>query len=677
MSLIPLLLVLMLAWPLLSAAQSVIVSSGSSLSPVPVVEGVLIGHPPMTVTGAVPTANSQCFMSAPSNFATTDPAYQTCPGGGAGNPAGLTTQMQYNNAGVFGGATGLIYADPTTLATSGWKFGANGLSANFTDGTTGNEVNNRREINIAFTHTGVTNNPVFSHLTGMNLTRRSLGPGQNDPDQLGKASYFLREETATDQAQGQHFVSGQTMNAYAMGDAIVNASSLFVYGGVNASGDEGQMVQRLEIRQIGGIVGGLITSIAGQTTCNTTLTQTVTKHADPQTVTVASSTGCAIGDRVVIDAGNFAGSKPRMEMVALTGVAAGTITGKFRQNHASGDTVQPSVKIVLDNGSKLGAGRYLVNYTTSAYTTGTISNISSLTYTGAGTSWTATMVGGTALVPGCIALDSDDVTAGSFAGAAGPLKGWIGIASVTDATHLVLARSQAYRGVGIGTTNTYAIRACARVLEVNGATVWLEPNTFTWAVGHAAILAHSDQTYVSGVIRAQVEAYSPNAYWGPIYSASNIGHMPFSSGFGVSQGMLNPESNGFTNAFETVANTGGAAIQIQGKSATGEIIKTFTLSGDNKAIHWGTAASGNTEVAAEHATGSLLLGAPSTAYVWIAPRLKMNRSAASGGNPGATTGTLELVCGTNAGTAKLITYAGTSTTPITIVDNIGGGLTGC
>lgn len=50
---------------------------------------------------------------------------------------------------------------------------------------------------------------------------------------------------------------------------------------------------------------------------------------------------------------------------------------------------------------------------------------------------------------------------------------------------------------------------------------------------------------------------------------------------------------------------------------------------------------------------------------------------ASGSAPGAAGGKMELVCGTNAGSAKLIAYAGTSTTPVTILDNIGSGVTGC
>ena len=41
--------------------------------------------------------------------------------------------------------------------------------------------------------------------------------------------------------------------------------------------------------------------------------------------------------------------------------------------------------------------------------------------------------------------------------------------------------------------------------------------------------------------------------------------------------------------------------------------------------------------------------------------------------PGAGVAMMYLVAGTNAGTAKLIIYAGTSTTPTVVADNIGAG----
>lgn len=55
----------------------------------------------------------------------------------------------------------------------------------------------------------------------------------------------------------------------------------------------------------------------------------------------------------------------------------------------------------------------------------------------------------------------------------------------------------------------------------------------------------------------------------------------------------------------------------------------------------------------------------------------LSKMTASASAPGAAGGKLELVCGTNAGTAKLVAYAGTSGTAVTVLDNIGAGVTGC
>lgn len=55
----------------------------------------------------------------------------------------------------------------------------------------------------------------------------------------------------------------------------------------------------------------------------------------------------------------------------------------------------------------------------------------------------------------------------------------------------------------------------------------------------------------------------------------------------------------------------------------------------------------------------------------------LTKMTASASAPGAAGAKLELVCGTNGGTAKLVAYAGTSATATTIIDNIGAGVTGC
>ena len=74
-------------------------------------------------------------------------------------------------------------------------------------------------------------------------------------------------------------------------------------------------------------------------------------------------------------------------------------------------------------------------------------------------------------------------------------------------------------------------------------------------------------------------------------------------------------------------------------------------------------------------SGALQTG--SASLTLAAGEIGLTKIAASGSAPGAAGVKFGAVCGTNAGTAKIIAYAGTSTTPVTIVDNIGSGVTGC
>jgi hypothetical protein len=55
----------------------------------------------------------------------------------------------------------------------------------------------------------------------------------------------------------------------------------------------------------------------------------------------------------------------------------------------------------------------------------------------------------------------------------------------------------------------------------------------------------------------------------------------------------------------------------------------------------------------------------------------MQKNTANSSAPGAGNLRMEVVCGTNAGKAKLQAYAGTSPTPVVILDNIGSGVSGC
>ena len=61
----------------------------------------------------------------------------------------------------------------------------------------------------------------------------------------------------------------------------------------------------------------------------------------------------------------------------------------------------------------------------------------------------------------------------------------------------------------------------------------------------------------------------------------------------------------------------------------------------------------------------------------VTGEIGLGKIAASGSAPGAAGIKLEAVCGTNAGTAKIIVYGGTSSAATTLLDNIGAGVSGC
>lgn len=68
--------------------------------------------------------------------------------------------------------------------------------------------------------------------------------------------------------------------------------------------------------------------------------------------------------------------------------------------------------------------------------------------------------------------------------------------------------------------------------------------------------------------------------------------------------------------------------------------------------------------------GPLVVGA-STNTTALSGEIALVKRSASGTAPGASRLKFSAVAGTNAGTCKIIAYAGTSTTPVTIIDNIG------
>jgi hypothetical protein len=84
--------------------------------------------------------------------------------------------------------------------------------------------------------------------------------------------------------------------------------------------------------------------------------------------------------------------------------------------------------------------------------------------------------------------------------------------------------------------------------------------------------------------------------------------------------------------------------------------------------------SGTTDPGAGYATvqNGITVGSNTPATL-SAGELAETKISASGTAPGAGYAKMAWIAGTNGGTCKLISYAGTSTTPTTIVDNVGSG----
>lgn len=95
--------------------------------------------------------------------------------------------------------------------------------------------------------------------------------------------------------------------------------------------------------------------------------------------------------------------------------------------------------------------------------------------------------------------------------------------------------------------------------------------------------------------------------------------------------------------------------------------------GDGSTTAQVTIGGGSNKVA----IGSALQTGSVTPLTLTTGEIGMTKIAASASAPGAAGLKLAVVCGTNAGSAKIITYAGTSTTAVTLLDNIGAGVTGC
>lgn len=142
------------------------------------------------------------------------------------------------------------------------------------------------------------------------------------------------------------------------------------------------------------------------------------------------------------------------------------------------------------------------------------------------------------------------------------------------------------------------------------------------------------------------------------------------------------QDTGTSYAFFQIIGSGGggtvARMRIGSEGASGGALFTGSANNasvigtiDNNPLQMFTS---NTLRATVLAGGGFVIGAGSNSATASSGELGFSKISASGTAPAAGFAKIEAVAGTNVGSCKIIAYAGTSTTPVTIVDNVG---TGC
>lgn len=205
-----------------------------------------------------------------------------------------------------------------------------------------------------------------------------------------------------------------------------------------------------------------------------------------------------------------------------------------------GNTITPATVLNIPGGGG-GQDRILVDISATPVTAGAVTSISNNQFTGLGTSWSPSMVGGNAISMGCIYLTADDNTQSPFNGTGvnGTLHSYYEIIGVPDSTHLQIhsdstAGDSAYRGLGPG-AGTYAIYPCAEILyqnAVNGqiqSQAVLNTTSFTWTAGDTVETAINPYPDVSA-FQYHLFGYTPGGAWRAFLDVENNGPVPFQTG---------------------------------------------------------------------------------------------------------------------------------------------------
>ncbi len=412
-----------------------------------------------------------------------------------------------------------------------------GLSLTLANPLQGNDPNDRRAVRFDCSTSSISSNPNFSDENCLEVVETvTNGQALYGGGTQAKKTFLPLNITGIYTGSGQKFLLGENLTCYSMSDCNAETRNVAFAGGPIA-GDESQGIQSVSyLQQQTTLIKTAVSGNSVRTSCNTTLTQNVTASKDAQAVSVASTSGCNVNDWVVIGQ-EAPTSIPNEIAVQITVVAGSTITGVFNANYSSGATVTPATVLTVTSTGGFGQDRVLVDLTIAPYNTGTVTDTSAATFTGSGTSWSTGMVGGTALVPGCVSLTNDDYSGAPFngSGASGTLKSWYQITGSITSTSLhpyttSVAGNGGYAGNGVG-TGAYTIRPCAKVLRILGnTTVVLETNSFAWANADSVELAITPYPDVTGY-QYQTNVWTTGGIRRAFMNVRNAGARTWNYGF--------------------------------------------------------------------------------------------------------------------------------------------------
>lgn len=229
------------------------------------------------------------------------------------------------------------------------------------------------------------------------------------------------------------------------------------------------------------------------------------------------------------------------------------------------------------------------------------------------------------------------------------------------------------------TTGTYRSQAAAYVenyLGTDGRWVW---PTIDAGTSIAAFLIDPTNDFVT--INNQLLLGNLNITVSPLAALDNYGHII--SGGNTSQ--RNTQCTGFvlcsqeaTTSQLRMVNAGivKTSLLVSGTSNSSADRRIDFVDNDNSSIIPLSISlnGGGTVQALNEQIG---LTASSTLLALNNGELGFAKITAGASAPGASGAKLAVRCGTNAGSAKIVAYAGTSSTGVTVLDNIGSGVTGC